>query len=397
MKTLIVDDQYEEKAKVIAGVLKRVGASEIDLVADSKSAIKLMMSKKYDLLILDLQIPDILGEEAQSSGGTQLLEYVEVNASIKRPTVILGITSHADAYDASQDFFRKRGWSLILGVDDEDRIFSVLSTMKAHVTNLENNFDIVFLTALPHVEYEAVLKLPLDWAEHQEINDDNVYHTATMSLSDGSVKRVLATSLSHMGIAAAAATTASICVKFKPALIVMTGICAGIKGRVELGDILIADPTWDWGSGKLTIADGVARFLSAPTQVALDPALRRKIQHVATSNLYMNDIYASWTGKRPPVNPRVHVGPVATGAVVLEDPQTVELIKSQNRATNGVEMEAYGVMAAAFNSGPNRPKAMAVKSVCDFADPEKNNEWQHYAAHTSAQFAYLIIKNQLSF
>lgn len=259
MKTLIVDDQYEEKAKVIAGVLKRVGASEIDLVADSKSAIKLMMSKKYDLLILDLQIPDILGEEAQSSGGTQLLEYVEVNASIKRPTVILGITSHADAYDASQDFFRKRGWSLILGVDDEDRIFSVLSTMKAHVTNLENNFDIVFLTALPHVEYEAVLKLPLDWAEHQEINDDNVYHTATMSLSDGSVKRVLATSLSHMGIAAAAATTASICVKFKPALIVMTGICAGIKGRVELGDILVADPTWDWGSGKLTIADGVAR------------------------------------------------------------------------------------------------------------------------------------------
>jgi nucleoside phosphorylase len=268
--------------------------------------------------------------------------------------------------------------------------------MKAHVTNLQSNFDIVFLTALPHVEYEAVMKLPLNWTEHQEVNDDNVYHSAVIELADGSVKKVLATSLSHMGIAAAAAATASICVKFKPSLIVMTGICAGVKGRVEIGDILVADPSWDWGSGKLTIVNGVAKFLSAPTQVALDPALRRKIQHVATSNAYMNTIYANWTGTRPPTNPSVHVGPVATGAVVLEDPQTVDLIRAQNRTTNGVEMEAYGVMAAAFNSGPNRPKVLAVKSVCDFADPEKNNDWQHYAAHTSTQFAYMFIKDHLA-
>lgn len=396
MKTLIVDDQYEDKAKVIAGVLQRVGITDVDLVADSKSAIKLMSNNKYDLLILDLQIPEVLGEDAHSSGGTQLLEYVEVNRSIKRPTVVLGITSHADAFEASQDFFRKRGWSLILGVEDEDRIFSVLSTMKAHVTKSDSNFDIVFLTALPHVEYEAVMKLPLEWIEHQELDDDNIYHSATIELCDGSTRKVLATCLSHMGIAAAAAATASICVKFKPSLVVMTGICAGIKDRVKIGDILVADPSWDWGSGKLTVSDGVARFMSAPTQVALDPSLRRKIQHVATSNLYTSQIYASWTGTRPAVNPQVHIGPMATGAVVLEDPQTVDLIKSQNRTTNGIEMETYGVMAAAFNSGPSRPKVLAVKSVCDFADPEKNDNWQHYAAHTSTQFAYLFVKNNFT-
>lgn len=393
MKTLIVDDQYEDKAKVIASVLQRVGVSDIDLVADSKNAIKLMSNTKYDLLILDLQIPEVLGEDAQPNGGTQLLEYIEVNRAIQKPTVVLGVTSHTDSFESSQDFFRKRGWSLILGVEDEDRIFSILSTMKAHVTKSNNNFDIVFLTALPHVEYEAVMKLPLTWIEHQELDDDNIYHTSSIELSDGSTRRVLATCLSHMGIAAAAAATASICVKFKPSLIVMTGICAGIKDRVNLGDILIADPSWDWGSGKLTVSGGIAKFLSAPTQVALDPSLRRKIQHVATSKLYENQIYASWDGTRPPANPRVHIGPVATGAVVLEDPQTVDLIKSQNRTTNGIEMEAYGVMAAAFNSGPSRPKVLAVKSVCDFADPEKNDNWQHYAAHTSTQFAYFFVKN----
>ena len=56
-------------------------------------------------------------------------------------------------------------------------------------------------------------------------------------------------------------------------------------------------------------------------------------------------------------------------------------------------MEAYGVMAAAYYSGPSRPRAVAIKSVCDFADPAKNNEWQAYAAYTSAALAYRFIRD----
>lgn len=395
MKTLIVDDQYEDKAQIIASILMSIGEPDFDLVVDAKNAIKSLNSVKYDLLILDLQIPEVLGEDAKNDGGTQLLKFIELNESIKKPTVVLGITSHKDAYDSCSEFFKKRGWSLILGVDDQEQISSVLKTMKVHVTTLEKKYDVVFLTALPHTEYEAVLDLPLDWKEHQEVNDDSIYHTSDIITSSGSSLSIIATTLPHMGIAAAASTTASLCVKFKPSLIIMTGICAGILDRVNLGDILVADPTWDWGSGKLTIEKGAAKFLSQPTQMTLDPALRRKIQHIATSNTYMNEIYAGWNKTRPPHNPKVHIGPMATGAVVLEDPMTVDLIKTQNRATNGIEMEAFGVMAAAYYSGPNRPKVLIAKSVCDFANPEKNDTWQSYAAYTSAQFAYKFLKNDI--
>lgn len=396
MKTLIVDDQYEDKAKVIASILTNIGESDFNLVVDAKNAIKAMRSEKYDVLILDLQIPEVLGEDAKNDGGTQLLQYIELNESIKKPTVVLGITSHKDAYDSCFSFFQKRGWSLILGVDDQEHISSVLKTMKVHVTTLENRYDVVFLTALPHTEYEAVMNLPLEWKEHQEVNDDSIYHTSNIVTSGGASLSVIATSLPHMGIAAAASTTASLCVKFKPSLIIMTGICAGIINRVNLGDILIADPTWDWGSGKLTIVDGTPKFLSQPTQISLDPSLRKKIQHISTSNTYMNEIYSGWHGTRPPQNPKVHIGPMATGAVVLEDPMTVELIQGQNRATNGIEMEAFGVTAAAYYSGPNRPKVLIAKSVCDFANPEKNDTWQHYAAYTSAHFAYHFLKNDIA-
>lgn len=396
MKTLIVDDQYEDKAKIVADILNRIGESDFDLVVDSKNALKSMSSEKYDLLILDLQIPEVLGDDAKNDGGTQLLQFIELNESIKKPTVVLGITSHKDAYDSCLPFFQKRGWSLILGVDDQEYILSVLKTMKTHITTLENKFDIVFLTALPHIEYEAVMDLPLDWKEHQEINDDNVYHKSNIITSDGVTRSIIATYLPNMGIAPAAAITASLCVKFKPSLIIMTGICAGIMNRVNLGDVLIADPTWDWGSGKLTVVDGNAKFLSQPTQMSLDPSIRRKMQHLSTANTYMNEIYSGWKGKRPPQNPKVHVGPMATGAVVLEDPVTVDLIREQNRTTNGIEMEAFGVMAAAFYSGPKRPKVLIAKSVCDFANPEKNDVWQQYAAYTSAQFAYHFVKNDMS-
>ncbi|EHC7968996.1 hypothetical protein JR422_004913, partial [Escherichia coli] len=85
MKTLIVDDQYEDKAQIIASILKSIGEDDFDLVVDAKKAIRSMTSIKYDLLILDLQIPEVLGEDAKNDGGTQLLKYIELNESIIKP------------------------------------------------------------------------------------------------------------------------------------------------------------------------------------------------------------------------------------------------------------------------------------------------------------------------
>lgn len=396
MKTLIVDDQYEDKAQVIAGVLKRVGASEIELVASAKDALKRMRGEKYDLLVLDLQIPDELGLDATPQGGKQLLEYVELNPEIHRPSIVVAITSHQEAYDLCEEFFRSRGWSLLLGVEDEDMLYSVLSTQKAHLSLATNRpiFDIAIITALPHIELEAVLDLPCGWKEYREQSDDNVYHAGIMVVTGGAEKSVIATCAPQMGMAASAALAAKVCEKFRPSLLLMTGIAAGVKGKVELGDILIADPCWDWGSGKLTVRDGSVAFLSAPTQIPLDPALRKKFQLLASRRDYMDEIYVGWNHRnRPPHNLNMHLGPIATGSVVLEDPGTLELIKGQNRNTIGVEMEAYGVMAAAYYSGPSRPRAVAIKSVCDFADPAKNNEWQAYAAYTSAALAYRFIRD----
>ena len=51
-------------------------------------------------------------------------------------------------------------------------------------------------------------------------------------------------------------------------------------------------------------------------------------------------------------------------------------------------METYGVLYAANHCTKPRPIAFSIKSVCDFADSKKNDNYQNYAAHTSANVLY---------
>ena len=61
VNTLIVDEQCEDKGRIIAGFLNKVGVSHIEQVVGSKTTIKKMIEIKYDLLIIDLHIAGILG------------------------------------------------------------------------------------------------------------------------------------------------------------------------------------------------------------------------------------------------------------------------------------------------------------------------------------------------
>ena len=52
-------------------------------------------------------------------------------------------------------------------------------------------------------------------------------------------------------------------------------------------------------------------------------------------------------------------------------------------------MESLGVALAAYR---NPPRFLMVKSVSDFADAAKADDWRHYAAETAARFALEVIR-----
>lgn len=62
-----------------------------------------------------------------------------------------------------------------------------------------------------------------------------------------------------------------------------------------------------------------------------------------------------------------------------------------------VEMEASGI-AATLHQTTKGPSFVMVKSICDFADSGKSDEWQEYAACASAAFVldYIFTENSFS-
>ena len=97
-------------------------------------------------------------------------------------------------------------------------------------------------------------------------------------------------------------------------------------------------------------------------------------------------------GRDAPRPPRVVIGPVASGSAVLADGEVVHEIKAQHRDLIGIEMEVYGMYSAAYSASQPQPLAFALKAVCDFADPNKGDNHQRYAAYTSANVLRLLME-----
>jgi nucleoside phosphorylase len=173
---------------------------------------------------------------------------------------------------------------------------------------------------------------------------------------------------------------------FSPRYLAMVGICAGIRGVCNIGDIICADPCWDWGSGKFVDRAGESDFLQAPSQLRLDSFLRARLMLMEGDQALWDRIKREWsTGNAPSTELRLRVGPMASGAAVLSDLKSAGNIKEQHRQLAGIDMEAYGIFAAAAESALPQPKAMVLKSVADFADPEKSDNFRDYAAFTSVK------------
>lgn len=180
---------------------------------------------------------------------------------------------------------------------------------------------------------------------------------------------------------------------FQPKYFFMVGIAAGVEGKNNFGDILVAENTWDWGSGKSTLIEGKPYFAPDQTQVTLDESIAAKLKFLKSDQTKFDEIKNNYNNKTPSTSLKMHIGPIATGSSVVENDAIIHEIKNYQRKLIGVEMEIYGVLLATKYSTKPSPIGICIKSVCDFGNTQKNDEWQHYAAYTSTQMMKLLIEN----
>jgi nucleoside phosphorylase len=262
---------------------------------------------------------------------------------------------------------------------------------------LDHGCDIGIVCALEQTEFDAVRDAfggAAVWTEIGETRYAHVYRETSLRINSGKSLRVVATASSSMGLTAAAIATTQLVLQFRPRLIVMIGIAAGTRsGNKQFGDVLVADPSVDYASGKYVNVDGVREFLPDPYPIGINARVRSVLQRYASNPAVFANIRSRWMGQKPPGLNRLHIGPLGAADQVIDDPTRVIEITKNWRKLVGVEMETYAVYRACHESPDPKPRFVSFKSVCDFA-AEKTDSWQEYAAFTAAQFAVDFLKSQ---
>lgn len=401
MKILIVEDEQEKRRLIAEAVFSVSGISDdnLEYASDVVAAKRAIKRTRFDLIILDINLPPRPESRVAVGAGLDVLSFIKENNQAKQPAYLFGLTAHDDGAAVAAKEFSSPLWKLVRFSYSETEWREPLREAIAYLQRAKkppfvsdgNTFhtDLGIFVALEGEELASILSLDAEWSEAHVQHDHARYFIGRFSGPLGSVS-VVATAAPRMGMPAAAVAASKLIYSFRPRIVAVAGICAGVRGKTNIGDILVADPCFDWGAGKWLrdSSSGTLRFHPAAYQWRLDEALRVCIRALADTDEVLSGIHQSFRGSKPDFPPKVIIDAMASGASVLQASATVEDVREQHKNLVGIEMESYAVFTAAEYASEPRPRCIAIKAVCDFADEEKSDSAHDYAAHNSARFLY---------
>ncbi len=238
------------------------------------------------------------------------------------------------------------------------------------------------------VETDYVMRLYDNW-EKIKISEDNQEYFSASFTKNSKPHRIITAQQNTMGMTAAALLSAKMIHEFRPEYLIMCGIAAGLGQDSEqiYGDIIVPDIVWDYSSGKFiapefsAIKFGRLGFMPRPKFIKADEAIINIVKGLQGNTDY-----------------KFFVGPMACGSAVVANREVIESqIHSFMPDTIGLDMESYGVLYTAKNATSPRPKAAVIKSICDYADHQKSDQYQKFAAYTSSMFTKELLENHLPF
>lgn len=250
--------------------------------------------------------------------------------------------------------------------------------------------DIVLMAALGLEKdaAERVLSLESIKSSYSGINDTYAIYQMKNGL------RVAIGPPTGMGQINAAIATSRMLLDLHPSITVLIGIAGcmerrpigkGVmRGKPTLGDLVVSSQIHDYELQKLKNGIVEPRWQTYKS----DPTLLPLIQSI------LHD--ASWVSalsRRPDEKderPRIHVGDVLSGNVVLADRDEKNELKAQRPTAIAIEMEAAGV-ASVLSRHNEYNRFLMIKGLCDWAEGNKADDWQLYCSQASAWYTKHLI------
>lgn len=252
----------------------------------------------------------------------------------------------------------------------------------------DNHADILLLTGL-HEELQWIQKVTGFEFERRN-RQGTSYLFANVIRGDRNVRIVTLRQLEKGLTTAAITATKALCI-WKPSVVVMTGICAGVRGTVNLGDLIVATQCFEHSSGQLK--DG--QLIPLQNRVAIQPWLLDFLMSLTDSSTMLRKIQSDYTQPLPDkFTTNIHYGAMACGPQVVKDQSYIDQLKGREHSLVGLDMESYGVALAASMCSTHSQTIvpLIVKGVCDFGDSGKSDHWHDYSSYASASFVLAVLE-----
>lgn len=400
LDVLLMEDDPAKKARLLAflGQSKELFANIDTVLCVSDARLKLA-EKKYDLFVVDVVVPIELGEPSSEKNSISLLEALDDGRDgLIKPTHVLPVSASSELSIAALDFFRGRPWGVLSYTETTPDSLTAIERVSRFVLAEKNRegtrreVDVFLITALLEPEYLAIEKLGIDWSAFEPLDSSQLIRYAEMQIGERTIK-LAAAFCPRMGPVASAMLTTKAMLMLSPKLVVMAGICAGVPGKADIGDVIAADISWDWQSGKYVDKDGEESFEIAPHQHGINAAVKNQLLMLKRDERFWNSLSSAALAAKQKKAPKLVIGPMATGSSVLADARVVDrLKKNQHKNLAGLDMETYAVFSAA-EACDSDVLVVSLKSVCDKGDIKKNDGFQHYAAEVSAAAVLHFLQN----
>lgn len=392
MNILIIEDNPSKAEDIIDAIIKTcdVTRENIKLAKCLVEARDYCTQNLFDIILLDLVLPNRLKEHPNPDYGKDFIYELNESKTLIKPLYIIGITAYEDTRTALRPEFNNMLWDIILYAPEQNGWKKTITQKISYLIEVKkreavHEYDIGIVVAV-QVELESFFKLPCKWVSFQRSGDSVTYYKTTWE-DDGKKISVVLTKAPNMGMVPCATSTSKMINMFHPKYVFMGGILAGVKNtKIRLGDIVIAEQAWDYGSGKISVKDDERIFIPDSKPMVMDTVIRDQVLSLVDSSSFLKEIQTAWHGQKTEYNLSVKFGPVASGAAVVQDANIVGEITSHNRKLLGIDMETYALYYVANNINFPRSIPISIKSVSDFADAEKSDDMQDYAAFTSANY-----------
>ena len=402
MKILIIDDELTKIRSIVSAINEVRSDLEITTCITADDARKKMRNTKYDLVILDLALPNLMTSHPDMQTGINLLTQIIDDDILVEPNKLFCLTGLDNIPEECEELILDKLVILHKFAHNEEKWKESLKNelkrqLRPKTIEEEKLYktDVLLITALKTPELSEILKLSFSW-EQPELCGESIYVYKGVIPCRGTIssKSIVATSLPKMGPVCSATFTSMLISKLRPKYVVMTGISAGLRKQTNLGDVILAATSWGWEYGKWSKSGrGEKSFELDAHHLNIDNSLVSKAEIIFNPEV-LSSMYNKYPfHNKPDSIPTLIIGSMACGSSVIAESSLVNDINKQSRSMVGLDMESYGVYYACSVSDVPRPNYFCLKGVCDFADDNKGDTYQDFAAYMSAKVFMEFIYN----